>query len=63
MEDGADDPSVVLDESVKLDETAEYVEVDETEAKSPDDFGAGFRACAAEKETGSCLRGSKSCRC
>jgi hypothetical protein len=53
----------VLDESVKLDEMAEYVEVDETEAKSPDDFGAGFRACAAEKETGSCLRGSKSCRC
>jgi hypothetical protein len=50
---------------VKLNESTEcvYEDAEDTDPWSPDEFGAGFRACAAEKETGSCLRGSKSCLC
>jgi hypothetical protein len=40
---------VVLEESVKSEETMEfaYEETEETEGVSPECFGAGFRACAA----------------
>jgi hypothetical protein len=63
IEDGADDPSVMPEERVKLEETTDGAYKETEEVQLPDNFDAGFRTCAAENDRGSCFLGSNNCRC
>ena len=56
-DDGTDEPSVVLDKSVKLEDTREFAhkEAEEMEAMSPECFGVGFCTCAVENKMGLCF--------